>query len=64
MTPLAVTILSLVAQYGPVLTQKLIQVANKDDVKLSDWDALFNEIKAMDYNAGINAAQARLDAKQ
>lgn len=63
MTPLAEAIIVLTAKYGPVLVQKIVQVSNKNDIKLSDWDALFDEIKAMDYNAGINAAQARLDAQ-
>ncbi len=64
MTPLAITILTLVARYGPGLVQQIVAVANKPDPTQADWTKLFKDIEDMDYDRGIREAQARLDAEK
>ena len=56
---LATTILSALVKYGPDVVQKIIAIAHRNDAKQSDWDALFAEIKALDYDGAIKAAEAR-----
>jgi hypothetical protein len=59
MTPLAQAIIMLTAQYGPVLVQQLVNVAHKPDPTPEDWNRVFDEAKALDYNKALAAAVER-----
>lgn len=62
MTPLAQAIILLTAQYGPILVQQLVDVANKPEPTPADWNRVFDEAKALDYNKALAKAQERADA--
>jgi hypothetical protein len=59
MSTLAITILTLVAKYGPDVVQKIVAIAHNPEATKEDWYALFSDIKALDYDKAIAAAQAR-----
>ena len=59
MSTLAITILTLVAKYGPDVVQRIIAIAHKGDATAADWDAVFADAKAMDYDKALAAASAR-----
>lgn len=63
MSDLAQAIIVLTAKYGPVLVANLIDVANKPKPTRADYDALFADIAALDYNNEIKAAVDRAAAK-
>ena len=59
MPPLAVTIITALVQYGPDLVSRIVAIARKPEATTADWDALFSEIKALDYDKALDAAKAR-----
>ena len=62
MPPIAITILSALLKYGPDVVQKIVEIAHRNDATKNDWDALFAEIKALDYDKAIAAAADRAKA--
>ena len=59
MPPIAITILTALVKYGPDLVQRIVAIANKKEATQADWDVLFADIKALDYDGAIAAAEAR-----
>lgn len=45
MSPLAVTIIQLTAQYGPEFVAALIAIAHKADPTVAEWQAVFDLAK-------------------
>lgn len=63
MSPLATAIITLTAQYGLPLVEKLITIANKPDATVEDWQALFDENRGKRVDDYVNEERARRDAK-
>ena len=63
MPPIAIAILSALVKYGPDVVQKIIALAHKGDATQADWDAVFESIKALNYDAAIAAAETRAAIK-
>lgn len=59
MNALAISIITLIAKYGPDVVEKIISICHKDNVTKDDWDSLFAEIKSMDYDAAIQNAEKK-----
>jgi hypothetical protein len=59
MPPIAITILTALVKYGPDLVQRIVAIAHKKESTQADWDVLFADIKALDYDGAIAAAEAR-----
>jgi len=59
MPPLAITILTLLAKYGPAVLSNIMSIVRKPEATDADWDALFKEIAALDYDRAIHDAEQR-----
>ena len=59
MSPLAISIITLVAKYGPEVVAKIISITRKPEATDADWDKLFADIAKIDYDRAIAAAQDR-----
>jgi len=59
MPPIAITILSALVQYGPDLVSRIVAISRKPEATPADWDALFTEIAALNYDQALADAKKR-----
>lgn len=56
MNALTISVITLIAKYGPDIVDRIISICNKDNVTKEDWDKLFADIRSLDYDdAMVNA---------